>query len=174
MLTPPFSLAELNQCDFDTFREALGDVFEHSPWVAGEVYSQRPFQSVDDLHHGMVEIVRQSSHQSRLELLRAHPELGGEAAGQGTLTRSSADEQGHAGLLQLDAEEQEEITRLNHYYQDKFGFPFVMAVRRRTKSSIFSAWRRRLDNNPETEFAAALEEVYIIARLRLDALIGEH
>jgi len=153
----------------DAFVELLGGIFEHSPWVAEAVVSRRPHQSIDALHAAMVDAVEAAPKEKRLALLAAHPELAGRDAREGSLTASSTQEQTSAGLDALSAAEMKRMSDLNTAYRTKFGFPFIVAVRDHTKASIFATFERRLAQDADTEFAEALEQVYRITRLRLDA-----
>jgi 2-oxo-4-hydroxy-4-carboxy-5-ureidoimidazoline decarboxylase len=149
------------------FVAALGDVFERSPWVAEGAFDRRPFASVEALHAAMTRVVRDAPRDAHLALLRAHPDLAGRAARAGAMTAASVAEQASAGLDRLGDEEYERFTRLNAAYRERFGFPFIVAVRRQTKASILAAFERRLAQPLDREIETALDEVYEIARLRL-------
>jgi len=153
------------------FVAALGGVFEHSPWIAERALARRPFADVAALHAAMVDVVRGATREEQLGLLRAHPELAGREAQSGTLTADSTAEQKSAGLTALTRAEMERVGRLNRAYRERFGFPFIIAVRRHSKDGIFAEFERRLANGTESELRECLEQVYVITRLRLDALI---
>jgi 2-oxo-4-hydroxy-4-carboxy-5-ureidoimidazoline decarboxylase len=155
------------------FRAAFGGVFEHSPWVAERAFAARPFASVDALHAAMADAVKGAGEEAKLALLRAHPELAGKEAQAGTMTGDSTFEQGGAGLNALSREEMARISDLNHRYREKFGFPFIIAVRQNTKASIFSEFERRLAQDRDAELAASLGQVFVITRLRLDGLVSK-
>jgi len=152
----------------EAFVSALGGVFERSPWVAERAFARRPFADTAALHAAMVDTVRAASRDEQLALLRAHPELAGKAADAGTLTADSASEQKGAGLVNLSADEKQRIARLNAEYRARFGFPFIIAVRNHTRAGIFAELERRLRNDAAAELAACLEQVYEIARFRLE------
>ena len=167
-------LKTLNNTDHDRFAAILGDIFEHSPWVAERAWGSRPFADIGQLHGAMVAVVKRAARAEQLALLRAHPELAGREAQTGDLTAASTQEQSGAGLNALSKEEMARITQLNTDYQKKFGFPFIIAVRQHTKHSILAEFERRLANDVDTERATGLEQVFIIARLRLDALLAQN
>ena len=123
------TLEALNRASRDELEHALGGVFEHSPWIAARALEARPFASVEALHAAMVAVVRRASRDEQLALLGAHPDLAGRAARAGALTNASAAEQSSAGLDRLDDQEYERFGRLNAAYREKFGFPFIIAVR---------------------------------------------
>lgn len=154
------------------FVAALGGVFEHSPWIAERAFASRPFADTAALHAAMVGVVRGASRDEQLGLLRAHPELAGREAQAGTLTADSTSEQQSAGLNALTRAEMERVGRLNRAYRERFDFPFIIAVRRHTKDGIFAEFERRLENDAESERLECLEQVYIITRIRLDALVA--
>lgn len=166
------TLDALNRLDETEFTRALGDVFEHSPWVAAEVWPERPFADVAALHRSMAGRVLSASRSRRLALLRAHPELAGREAQEGALTGSSAREQARAGLLALSRDEIARIARLNADYRARFGFPFVIAVGNYTKRGVLREFERRLANDPETEFDICVEQVCEIGLIRLELMLG--
>lgn len=166
------TLAELNAMPEADFIAALAGIFEHSPWVARRVASRRPFSSLDSLHGAMVSAMWAAAEDEKLALLRAHPQLAGKEAEAGTLTAHSTSEQDSVGLTRLTPEEKQKIAALNAAYLERHGFPFIIAVKLRTKSRIFAAFERRLANDRAEEFTAALSEVGRIARLRLEALLN--
>lgn len=166
-----FTLARVNGMTRDAFLEGLGGVFEHSPWIAERAYAARPFTNVNALHAAMAEVVKRASRDEQLALLRAHPELAGKEAQAGTMTGDSTAEQGGAGLSALSRVEMDRISDLNRRYREKFGCPFIIAVRQHTKDGIFREFERRLANDADAELATCLGQVFVITRLRLDGLI---
>ena len=163
------TIAELNALNHDEFVRALGGVFEHSPWVAERTWNARPFPDLDTLHSAMVRQVEQASPEETLALLRAHPDLGTRAR----MSSESVSEQAGAGLDQLTPDEFERLRRLNAEYREKFGFPFLLAVKGSTKYDVLAGLASRLENAVEQEYAEALRQVYRIARFRLQAMIAE-
>ena len=167
------TLDELNSMAADDFEQCLAGVFEHSPWVPRQVAPQRPFAGIEALHAAMVRRVAQASARQQLELIRAHPELAGKAAVRGELTAESSREQAGAGLDQCSPEEYRELTELNAAYLEKFGFPFILAVRGYDRQGILQQFRRRLALDANQEREESLQQIYRIARFRLDDLIQE-
>lgn len=157
------TVADLNSLDQARFVEAIGWVFEHSPWVAELAYQNRPFPNLERLHCAMVDQVKAASWEQQLALLRAHPDLGTRAR----ISAASTFEQAAAGLDRLTPEEFATLQRLNSAYRDKFGFPFLFAVKGSTKYDILEALERRLEALPEQERQEALRQVYRIAEFRL-------
>jgi len=164
-------LPEINRMSPHDFRRALGDVFERSPWIAERAWAARPFRSRAALHRTMVRVVRDASREEQLALLRAHPDLAIRAARADALSAASRVEQSSAGLDRLTDEEYARFGRLNARYREKFGFPFIIAVRKHDKTSILAAFERRLRNTVDAEIEAALAEVADITRLRLETLV---
>ncbi len=163
---------QLNNTSAAEFVEALGGIFEHSPWVPEAVAGMRPFESVERLHEAMVDAVQKAGQVAQLGLIRAHPDLAGKAARQGSLTAESTSEQKGAGLDRLTDNEFKEFHRLNNAYQSRFGFPFILAVRGHDKHSIMAAFRQRLGHNAGEEVTEALRQIALIARFRLNDLIA--
>ena len=142
-------------------------LFEHSPWVEARA-DARP--SSGDRHADLMAVVRDATPDEQLALIRAHPELAGKAAIDGSLTEASAAEQASAGLDRLTQAEFDRFHALNSAYSEKFGFPFIICVRLTDKAGILAAMERRLGNDRETEIAAALEQIGEIVRLRLESI----
>lgn len=166
-------LDQINHCDEARFVQLLGDIYEHSPWVAELVFRERPFASRNALHQTMAAAARAAPEVQRMALLCSHPELAGKEASAGSLTRASSREQASAGLDRCTAAELARIEKLNRAYRDKFNFPFIIAVSGLDKGQVIDAMQRRLENDEATEFDTAMNEVVKIAHIRLDALIDE-
>lgn len=165
----PLALATLNQMSREDFVKAVGWVFEGSPWVAEQVWVTRPWSSVGVLHRAMCEMVERAPVAAKLTLIRAHPDLGSRAK----MAEASVIEQKGAGLDSLSPDEYEQIQNLNQRYTAKFGFPFIFAVKGKTRLEVLAAMHRRMDNSRADELEEALGQIYQIARLRLsDSLEG--
>ena len=162
------SLASLNAADKAGFVAALGDIYEHAPWVAEAVSGRRPFATLTELHEAMTAAVRAAPTDQRLALIKGHPDLAGKAARAGTMTQHSVVEQASVGLDRLSDAEFKEFHRLSNSYREKFKFPFIICVRRHSKDSIMREFARRLQNHAATETKAVLTEIFRIGALRLD------
>lgn len=165
-------LAELNAMSASAFSDRLGSIYEHSPWVARRAWRMRPFSSVDALHAAMEHVVNEADATERLALIRAHPELAGRLAVAGQLTDASRSEQASAGLDRCTPQEFARLQELNGAYREKFGFPFIVAVRGLSRADIIERMSARLANSPEQELAACMREIGRIARLRLQDMIA--
>jgi 2-oxo-4-hydroxy-4-carboxy-5-ureidoimidazoline decarboxylase len=166
------TLDSLNAASRADFVAALGAIYEHSPWVAEAVAGKRPFATLAALHEAMSSALRAADGGKQLAVINAHPDLAGKAARAGTLTADSKAEQGGVGLDRLSEPEFETFQRLNGAYRDKFGFPFIVCVRRHTKDSIFRQFETRLQHDAAAERATAIDEIVRIAALRLDQHVG--
>ncbi len=166
------TLAQLNQLDRAAFTDALGHLFEHSPWVAEGTWSKRPFRDAAALHAALCATMRAASVERQRALIGAHPDLAGRLARERKLTAESTREQASAGLDRLSDAEMAEFETLNTAYRERFGFPFVICARLNAREAILAAMRARLKNSLEAEHAAALTEIEKIARLRLDDLLA--
>ncbi|NEQ43587.1 MAG: 2-oxo-4-hydroxy-4-carboxy-5-ureidoimidazoline decarboxylase [Leptolyngbya sp. SIOISBB] len=162
------SLKDLNQMDQAHFTHVLGEIFEHTPAIAHQTWSDCPFATIEALHQAMVAVMQTLSKEAQLSLIRAHPDLGTQAK----MTDSSVQEQAGAGLDQLSPEEFTTFEALNQAYRDQFQFPFIVAVKEHTKASILAAFRQRLTHDFDTERRTALTEIAKIAGYRLAALIA--
>jgi 2-oxo-4-hydroxy-4-carboxy-5-ureidoimidazoline decarboxylase len=166
------SLDALNAADQKAFTAAIGDVMELAPWVAEQAYAARPFAGVAALYAAMTDAVKRAGDERVHALIVGHPDLAGKAAREGNLTADSTAEQAGAGLDRLSDEEYAAFHRLNDAYKRKFGIPFIVCVRRHGKDSILRQFERRLKNDPAQERAAALDEIFRIAALRLDQRVA--
>lgn len=158
----------------DEFVQRFGGIFEHSPWIAERAYELElgpAHDSAGGLHNALARVFRSASENERLAVLTAHPDLAGKLAQARRLTAESSAEQASAGLDALTDAERETFTQLNTAYTQKFGFPFIIAVKDNTKATILDAFRTRIENDRETEFATACRQVERIARLRLNDLL---
>lgn len=168
------SLSDLNDMTPPAFEAAVGGTFELAPWVAAAAHGKRPFATVTALHGAMMEAVRTAPHPAQLAFVRNHPDLAGKAARAGSVTAESRHEQASAGLDTLPDEEFRLFHSLNDAYRAKFGFPFIICVRRHTRDSILRQFERRLKHDRDVEFMTALQEIFYITRLRLaDVVTGE-
>ena len=155
----------LNALDRELFVRAVGWIFEDSPWIAERAWARRPFASLDVLHSVMGDEVRRATRDEQLALLRAHPDLGTRAR----MTAASQSEQSGAGLDRMPPDAFTSLQQKNAEYREKFGFPFLYAVKGATWPQILKALEERLQNSPDDEFQTALEQVFRIARFRLES-----
>jgi OHCU decarboxylase len=163
---------QASRMDKAEFVAVFGDIFEHSAWIAGQVWDSGLDASHDSaagLHSAFADVILAADQQQKLSLLRAHPELGlGMASGQ-ELTLSSQAEQRGAGLDRCSSSEFAAFQSLNQSYRARFGFPFIMAVKGYGRSEILEAFRIRLANTREQEVLAALEQVIRIGLFRIES-----
>ena len=171
------TLEQLNIAPLDETLRLLDGLYEHSPWIAEQALSVRPFASLAQLKHAMARTVASASRDAQLALIRAHPELAGKAMVSQTLTRESTGEQSKAGLTDCSPAEFAQLQQLNAAYNAKFGFPFILAVRgpRGTglsRQDIIATFERRLHGHPAFELAECLRNIHRIAEIRLNDKFG--
>lgn len=165
------TIKSLNAISEKEFTMVLGDTFEHSPWIAEKAAANRPFSSINNLHRCMVDIVSNSSKEEKLTLIRKHPNLGDKV----DMSDDSTNEQRGAGLKELTADEYENFISLNRQYMNKFGFPFILAVRGKDKNDIYQSMKTRIHHSETIEFDKAISEIHKIALFRLqDKIEGEN
>jgi 2-oxo-4-hydroxy-4-carboxy-5-ureidoimidazoline decarboxylase len=164
---PPSRLAR------EAFVATHGRVYEHSPWIAESLFDRGlglHHDKLDDLAADLRAIVEAGGAARQLALLRAHPDLAGKLAIAGKLTQESKGEQAGAGLDACSPSEFARFQELNAAYQAKFGFPFIFAVKGKSRAEILAAFEQRIHNDAATEFREALDQVHRIAYLRLKDL----
>ena len=169
---PQISLSELNATSKSDFVAALANVFEYSPWIAEQAASFRPFAGLTQLFEAMKTAVDHAPPELRLALIKAHPDLADKTQRAAGLTAESDAEQNSAGLDRLSDAEYEAFERVNNAYRAKFGFPYIVCVRRQTKDSILRDFEHRLPNDTTTEMQISIGEICRIAALRLDQLVS--
>ena len=170
------TLTQVNSFSPAEFSSAFGAVYEHSPWIAERAFAMKPatgYASRAALHSALVAVTQSASEDEKLKLLNSHPELAGKEAAWGTLTHESTSEQAGAGLTAMTATLIAQLREHNAAYREKFGFPFIIAVRNNTQPAIFAAVTSRLSNTRTMEFNNNLTQVGEIARLRLLDIITE-
>jgi N-carbamoyl-L-amino-acid hydrolase len=171
------TLDQLNAGSTADFVRALDGTYEHSPWIAERAAAFRPFKTVSALKVALARVVREAPQDEQLGLIRAHPELAGKAAVAGDLTAESTNEQSKAGLTACTPEEFEKLQRLNARYNERFGFPFILAVRGPrgtgfTRQEIIDTFERRSRAHPDLERAECLRQIHRIAEIRLNDKFG--
>ena len=166
------TLSDLNRCSKDDFVAALSNIFEYSPWIAEQVAAARPFTGVKQLFDAMKAAVDRAPAELRLALIKAHPDLANKTQRAAGLTAESDAEQNSVGLDRLSDAEYAAFERVNNAYRSKFGFPYIVCVRRHTKDSILRDFERRLPNDAKAETQTSIGEICRIAALRLDQLVS--
>jgi 2-oxo-4-hydroxy-4-carboxy-5-ureidoimidazoline decarboxylase len=158
------TISDVNAISPRDFLDAFGDVAEHSPWVAREAASFRPFGGRDEMVLHFERALKSANRDAQIALVRAHPDL----ATRAKLTEDSTREQAGAGLNTLMAEEFARFTDLNTRYKERFGFPFIFAVKGATKHMILDSFAERVSNDPAVEFETALRQISRIFRFRIE------
>lgn len=168
----PVTVAALNALDEAAFVELLGGMVEHSPWVAQRAWSCQPFATLDALYHAFAGCIHGAERALQLALLRAHPELAGREAMEGSMTPDSSAEQARLGLMALSPNLLARLNALNHAYQARFGYPFIVALRlHESLESVLCAGEARLRHDADAEWPIALQQVCEVMRGRLTRLV---
>jgi N-carbamoyl-L-amino-acid hydrolase len=172
-------LEQLNKASSAEALQLLDGLYEHSPWIAEGALKMRPFASWAHLKHAMAQVLNDAGRDAQIALIRAHPELAGKAMVRNELTAESTNEQTKAGLTECTAEEFEKIHALNAAYKQKFGWPFILAVRGPrgvglNKHQIIASFERRLHGHPDFELAECLRNIHRIVEIRLNDKTGCH
>ena len=159
---------KINKLSQTEFIKVFANIFENARWIAEDLYKQKSFGDFEELSSKMINIFEMASKEKKLEILNNHPDLGNKAK-ISSLTPSSLKEQVKAGLDQCTKEEFYEFKKLNHTYK-KFGFPFILAIKGKTKIDILNNFRKRISSDSKIEFDEAVKQVKQIANLRLKEL----
>jgi N-carbamoyl-L-amino-acid hydrolase len=171
------TIQQLNSVSEADAVQMLDGLYEHSPWIAQAALAQRPFASLAQLKHALVQVLDAADLEAQLTLIRAHPELAGKAMVSQTLTAESSNEQSAAGLTHCSAQEFARIQELNAAYKARFDFPFILAVRGPrgsglTRREIIETFERRLHGQRSFEIQECLRNIHRIAELRLNDKFG--
>ncbi|MDJ1181026.1 2-oxo-4-hydroxy-4-carboxy-5-ureidoimidazoline decarboxylase [Roseofilum sp. BLCC_M91] len=161
-----YTIAQINQMSQEDFVEALGGLFEKTPAIAAQTWHQKPFRDRKHLYQMLISQMLELSDGEKMALIRAHPDLGSRL----NMAPDSIAEQAGAGLDRLSSQEYDRFVTLNEAYKQKFGFPFIMAVKGQTKETILKAFEARLSDDFQVEQAQALEEIAKIVQFRLETL----
>jgi len=159
---------KINKLSKSEFIKVFTNIFENASWIAEELYNQKPFDNFEELSSKILDIFETTTRDKQLKILNAHPDLANKTK-ISLLTPDSLKEQTSAGLDQCTEEEFSEFKKLNDTYK-KFGFPFILAVKEKTKIEILNNFRKRVFSDPEIEFDEAVKQVKQIASLRLKEL----
>ena len=159
---------KINKLSQSEFIKVFANIFENARWIAEELYNQKPFDDFEELSSKILNIFGTSAKEKQLKILNAHPDLANKTK-ISLLTPDSLKEQTDAKLDQCTEEEFNEFKKLNNSYK-KFGFPFILAVKGKTKMEILNNFRKRISSDPEIEFNEAVKQVKQIASLRLKEL----
>ena len=159
---------KINKLSKSEFIKVFANIFENAIWIAEELYNQKPFDNFEELSSKILDIFETTTRDKQLKILNAHPDLANKTK-ISLLTPDSLKEQINAGLDQCTKEEFNEFKKLNNTYK-KFGFPFILAVKEKTKIEILNNFRKRVFSDPEIEFDEAVKQVKQIASLRLKEL----
>lgn len=162
-----YTVDELNTMSATDFEHSLSSIFEDTTWPIAIVAKQRPFTGFVNMYIDIVNAVEQSGADKQLELIKSHPELACKNLRNDKIAAHSQNEQSGAGLNECTQAEASELAHLNQQYREKFGFPFLLAVKNATKAQIFSSLKTRMNNSKETELTIALQQEYKIVLFRL-------
>jgi N-carbamoyl-L-amino-acid hydrolase len=167
------TLEQLNSASLQEASQLLDGLYEHSPWIAERALQQRPFVSWAHLKHSMTQVLQDAGRDAQIALIQAHPELAGKAMVRKELTAESTHEQSKAGLTACTPAEFEKIQTLNAAYKQKFGWPFILAVRGPrglglNKHQIIATFERRLHGHPDFELQECLRNIHRIVEIRLN------
>ena len=160
---------KINKLSKSEFVKFFANIFENARWIAEELYNQKPFDNFEELFSKILNIFETATKEKQLKILNAHPDLANKTK-ISLLTPDSLKEQTSAGLDQCTEEEFNEFKHLNEQYKKKFGFPFILAIKGKTKIEILDNFRKRISSNPEIEFDEAIRQVKQIASIRLREL----
>ena len=160
---------KINKLSKTEFIKVFANIFENSEWIANELYNQKPFINFMELSSSMIEIFENTKKENQLKILSSHPDLADKTK-IGTLTADSKNEQDSAGLDKCTPEEFNEFKNLNYEYKKKFGFPFIFAVKDKSKLQILANFKKRISCDINVEFEEAKIQVKKIANLRLNEI----
>ena len=161
-------IKDINLLTEKEFLSLFGNIFEKSDWIAIKAFELKPFKNAKDLSDKMINIYEKSSKEKIIEIFNLHPKL----AIEKKLTSFSSKEQMGAKLNTCTEEELAEFKDLNEKYQTKFAFPFIIAVKGKSKNDILNSFRKRVENNFNDEFEEAKQQVKKIASLRLIEILN--
>ena len=153
-------------------KEFFFGIYEKSDWIVSETYKRcKEFQNIDEFKDELISTVSNSTTKKKILLLKSHPQLTGKISIK-NLTKESFNEQNSAGLQNCSQEEFEELHSLNASYNEKFKFPFIIAVTGLNVTKILEQFRIRVSNNYLEELNEAIFQVHKIAEIRIKQKIN--
>jgi len=177
-LPPSAGFAAFSGLPLKEAQALLSGVYEHSDWIVQEALEAgHPFVSVPALIYALQQVVARASRDQQIGLIRAHPPLTGKAKIGTDLAQDSQNEQSLVGLDRCSPDEFAALTRLHAAYQEKFSWPFILAVRGPrgaglTRQEIINTWERRLLDSLDAECQECLRQIHRIAEMRLYERFG--
>ena len=138
---------KINKLPKSEFIKVFANIFENARWIAEELYNKKPFDNFEELSSKILNIFETATKEKQLKILKDHPDLANKTK-ISLLTPDSLKEQTGAGLDQCTKEEFNEFKKLNDAYK-KFGFPFILAVKGKTKIEILNNFRKRISSDPK-------------------------
>jgi OHCU decarboxylase len=153
--------------DEKTFLQCCGS----KRW-AREMVQAQPYQNAETLIAKANDIWWSLEPEDWLEAFRSHPKIGEKKAAAPVSDQSrqwSSQEQ--AGVNNAARETVDALAALNHAYEQKFGFIFIICATGKSSEEMLSALRQRLENDTATELPVAAAEQSKITELRLKKLI---
>jgi len=160
---------KINNLSKAEFAQMFGNIFENAIWIAKKLYEKKPFKNFEDLYKQMLSIFETTNKQNKLRILNSHPDLADKTR-IGLLTEDSNKEQNNAGLDRCSEKEFEEFKNLNIKYKKKFGFPFIYAVKGKSKTEILNNFKERVKCDISDEFNQAIKQIKKIATLRINEI----
>ena len=132
----------------------------------------RPFDTLDQLLAQAEEVWWALDQSDWLEAFRSHPRIGERKAEAPLAIQSqqwSAQEQ--RGVSGAGQGAIETLARLNHAYEEKFGFIFIVCATGKSTDEILALLKTRIENEPAVELRIAAGEQAKITGLRLRKLL---
>lgn len=170
-LVPPYRIQDINQMSEATYVEAFSPLFNDSVWIVEESSKKRPFVGFEDMLQNILNIVKETDKSTQVKLITAHPDLACKSMRAEGIAATSQSEQTKSGLNECTEEEALRLQALNKQYKEKFGIPFMLAVKGYNKQDIFIEMEERMNNDPDTEFKIAMQQYYKVRILRLLDLV---
>lgn len=166
------SSADLNDLSADAFADEVAPLFEGARGFLQRLSAARPFDSDQAFLATAREVARTMPEVDQVELLNAHPLIGGDPA---EVSAASFEEQGYDSTDEEDAQPMlEELAMLNEVYEGRFGFRCVVFVAGRPLSTMGPLIEAAMRNDRAAELARGLDDVIDIAGDRLGRLRGDY
>jgi 2-oxo-4-hydroxy-4-carboxy--5-ureidoimidazoline (OHCU) decarboxylase/N-acetylglutamate synthase-like GNAT family acetyltransferase len=170
---------DLDALPIEAAMDQLEPLFEGAPRFLVGLGAARPFVDDGGLVAAALQVGRELSEDEAIELVNAHPRIGGDPAAMSAASRA---EQGYERVDANDGDEDEanrepewvaeELAGLNEVYEARFGFRFTVFVAGRPRAAIIPLIEAALRNDREAELRRAVEDCIRIAADRLLSLRG--
>lgn len=130
-----------------------------------------PFGSAEEIEDTAEKIWSKLGKEDKLESFGHHPKIGGlESLKKKYSLSGEMSKQEQSGIQNASETTIKELAKYNEDYEKKFGYVFLVCATGKSADEMLGLLKTRINNDPETEFRIAGNELIKIAKLRLNRI----